>query len=90
MTKKELITAVSARTNMPKCAAEEAIDAVFDTIKETLISHEDVYVPGFGKFQAAYRGPRAARNPQTGDVVDVPAKFAVKFTPSSDLKKSVR
>lgn len=90
MTKKELIAAVAARTNMPKCAAEEAIDAVFDAIKETLISHEDVYVPGFGKFQAAYRAPRTARNPQSGDMMDVPAKFAVKFTPASDLKRSVK
>ena len=90
MTKKELIDYVAARTKMPKCAADELIDAVFAAIKETLISHEDVYIPSFGKFQAVYRGPRSARNPQTGDMMDVPAKFAVKFTPSSDLKKSVK
>lgn len=90
MTKKELIDSVAARTNMPKCAADEVIDAVFGAIKETLISHEDVYIPGFGKFQAVYRGPRSARNPQTGDRMDVAAKFAVKFTPASDLKKTVK
>ena len=89
MNKEELVQAVSSITSMPKNASLEAVDAVFEAIEESLIAHEDVTIAGFGKFTAKYQKARTARNPVTGGTVDVPAKFSVKFSASSVLKKAV-
>jgi DNA-binding protein HU-beta len=89
MNKEELVQAVASKTNMPKTASQEAIDAVFEAIGESLISHEDVSIAGFGKFAAKYQKARDARNPKTGENIKVPARFSVKFSPSSILKNAV-
>ena len=79
MNKEELVQAVAIKTNMPKTVS----------LEESLIAHEDVTIAGFGKFAAKYQKARTARNPVTGGTVDVPAKFSVKFSASSVLKKAV-
>lgn len=89
MNKEELVQAVASKTNMPKTASQEAIDAVFEAIEESLVSHEDVSIAGFGKFAAKYQKARDARNPKTGENIKVPARFAVKFSPSGILKNAV-
>ena len=89
MNKEELVQAVASKTNMPKTASLEAIDAVFAAIEESLIAHEDVTIAGFGKFAAKYQKSRDARNPKTGENIKVPARFSVKFSPSSILKNAV-
>lgn len=90
MNKEELVQAVSSITSMPKNASLEAVDAVFEAIEESLISHEDVTIAGFGKFVAKYQKARDARNPKTGESIKVPARFSVKFSPSSILKTQLR
>ena len=90
MNKTELIAAVAERSGHTKHDTAIMMDTVFTVIEEALLNGSEIKVPGFGKFQAAYRAPRTARNPQSGDMMDVPAKFAVKFTPASDLKRSVK
>ena len=89
MNKEELVQAVSSITSMPKNASLEAVDAVFEAIEESLISHEDVTIAGFGKFVAKYQKARDERNPKTGEIIKVPARFSVKFSPSSILKNAV-
>ena len=81
MNKEELVQAVASKTNMPKTASLEAIDAVFEAIEESLVSHEDVSIAGFGKFAAKYQKARDARNPKTGENIKVPARFAVNLLP---------
>lgn len=89
MNKEALAQAVANRTGMPKGAALESIDAVFESIREALISHEAVNIPGFGKFEAPYKASRVARNPATGGTVSVPAHHGVKFAPAKALKDAV-
>lgn len=89
MNKEDLVQAVASKTNMPKNASLEAIDAVFAAIEESLVSHEDVSIAGFGKFAAKYQKAREGRNPKTGEDINIPARFAVKFSPSSVLKNAV-
>ena len=90
MTKKELIAAVAAKTNMPKKAAEETVDAVFAAVQESLSEHQEVSIAGFGKFTTRYKDAHFVRNPQNGEMVEVPAKHSVKFSPASVLRESVK
>lgn len=46
-------------------------------------------VKGFGVLSVRERKATAARNPQTGEKINVPAKKVVKFTPAKHLKDAV-
>ena len=89
MNKQDLVAEVSARLDISKRAATDAVDAVFGTIKRALAQGDKVSLPGFGSFGSALRAPRRARNPQTGAAVNVPATFVPTFRPGKDLRESV-
>ena len=59
---------------------------VFEAVADVLLKHGRVEIDGFGAFELVRRKPRRARNPRTGDRVDVPAKTAVRFVPARALK----
>ena len=62
------------------------LDAVFNTISDTLVNGDKVDVTGFGKFEAVQRAERKGRNPQTSEELIIPASIAPKFKPAKALK----
>lgn len=87
MNKKELIESVAAKANMTKVDSKAAIDAVLESIKETLLKGESVSLIGFGNFQITERPERKGINPATKKQIVIPAKKVVKFKAGADLKK---
>jgi DNA-binding protein HU-beta len=69
--------------------SELAVNAVLAVIRETLATGEDVVIPRFGSFKVSKRAAFQARNPSTGEPVNVPAKKVVKFAPGSELEAAV-
>jgi nucleoid DNA-binding protein len=63
-----------------------AVDVIFDTIKESIIAGESVKISGFGTFEPVERAARSVRNPQTKEMMTVPASKSIKFKPSSVFK----
>ena len=90
MTKSEFVDQVAERANLSKKEAGEAVDAVLDTIEDTLKRGSEVTFSGFGKFHVAERGAREGRNPSTGEKIQISASKVPKFTAGSGLKKSVK
>ena len=72
-----------------KSAIIELIEALFEKISDKMVEGHEVHVPGFGKFEVRQRNARTARNPATGQTVQVPPKKAVAFKPASKLKEFV-
>lgn len=70
--------------------ANRVVDHVFEVIKINLSLGNDVDLSGFGKFMVTERAARTARNPQTGDAIEVPAKLVVKFKPAKGLKDAMK
>ncbi len=89
MNKGDLISEVSKVVSTKK-EAQAAVDAVFDTIRETLKKGEDVTLVGFGTFKVVKREARKGRNPQTGKEMQIAAKKVPKFTPGKTLKEAVK
>ena len=89
MTKKELIKFVAQSTDNTIKATEEIVDEFINYVKNSLVQHEDVVIHGFGKFTTKLRDARTARNPQTGETIEVPAKYALMFKPTSTLKAEI-
>jgi integration host factor subunit beta len=66
---------------------DDAVRRAFAAVVEVLIKNGRVEIDGFGTFELVKRKPRIARNPRTGDRIDLPAKVAVKFKAARTLKR---
>lgn len=89
MNKNELVNLVSERIEGGKAAAGNAVDAVFETIQETVSRGEKVAITGFGVFEKVERAARTGRNPATGEPVEVKASSVPKFRPGTQFKAYV-
>ncbi|TNY34931.1 HU family DNA-binding protein [Thermomonospora catenispora] len=88
MNKRELVDAISERLGSKKAAAE-AVDAILETIQNTVAKGDKVAITGFGSFEKAQRPARTARNPATGKTIEVPATWVPKFRAGADFKNLV-
>lgn len=87
MTKAEIVDSVYERVGgFSKKEAAEVVEAVFDTMKETLASGEKIKISGFGNFDVRDKKQRVGRNPQTGDPIPISARRVLTFKPSQVLK----
>lgn len=89
MNKTELISKISESCNLYKKDAKEIVDKVFDIIVDKLLVGEKIVIPNFGSFYIVQRKARRCRNPQTDEIVEVPAKKAVKFNSSDYIKNNL-
>ncbi|SAL05938.1 histone family protein DNA-binding protein [Caballeronia calidae] len=89
MNKQELIDAVASESGTSKIAAEEAINAVLNTISKEVAAGNAVQLVGFGTFGSGERAARTGRNPQTGETIEIAAAKTVKFTAGKAFKDAV-
>lgn len=89
MNKSELIDAITAAADLPKASASRALDAVIDSITESLTKGDPVALVGFGTFAVKERAARAGRNPQTGATIQIAAATVPSFKAGKALKDAV-
>jgi DNA-binding protein HU-beta len=82
----ELIDAIRDRLGVEKRTAENAVDAVLDTIQRAVATGEKVAITGFGVFERVERAARTGRNPRTGETVKVKKTSVPKFRPGTQFK----
>lgn len=90
MTKKEIVKTISDEIGLTQLKTKEIVQKTFDAIVETLCDEGRIELRNFGVFEVKRRAARKARNPRTGDKVDVPEKFVVTFKPGKEMEKRVR
>jgi len=90
VTKQDFVDAVADKAGISKRDASEAVDAVLDTITDTLKRGDSVTFTGFGKFSTSARAARMGVNPRTGERVQIQATTVPKFTAGSALKTAVK
>src|SRR5690625_2799278 len=90
LNKTDLINAVAEKSELSKKDAGKAVDAVFQTIMETLQNGENVQVIGFGNFEVRDRAARKGRNPQTGEEIQIPASKVPAFRAGKALRDAVK
>ena len=89
MNKSELIDAIAAAADLPKASASRALDAVVDSITDSLKKGDPVALVGFGTFAVKERAARAGRNPQTGETIQIKASNLAKFKAGKALKDAL-
>ena len=90
MTKQEFVNAVADRSGLSRGDAGKAVDAVLETITDTLKRRDQINFTGFGKFAVAERGARQGVNPQTGERIQIAASRVPRFSAGSSLKTAVK
>lgn len=90
MNKQDIAEKVQGVLGTTKADAERAVECVIDTIVAALKKEEDVSIAGLGIFKTKMRAARAARNPRTGETVQVPAMRVPKFQAAKALKEAVK
>ena len=89
MNKAELTAAIVKKTGFTKKDTEKAIVALTEVVTETLAAGEKVQIVGFGNFEVRERPGRVARNPRTGEQIEIEASKAPVFKAGKALKDSV-
>jgi nucleoid DNA-binding protein len=90
VTKKEIVKDISDVTGLTQLKTKEVVQKTFDSIVETLLSQGRIELRNFGVFEVKRRKARKARNPRTGDRVDVPPKYVVTFKPGKEMEEKIR
>lgn len=92
MTKKEIVKQISEKLGLTQLKTKEIVQLTFDAIVETLLSEpaHRIELRNFGVFEVKRRKARKARNPRTGDKVDVGPKNVVTFKPGKEMEEKIR
>ena len=86
MTKAELVDLITGNTGLARRDTVTVVNLIMENIGNALAGGDKVELRGFGSFKVKSRRSRLARNPRTGDAVDVPAKRVPYFKASNELK----
>jgi len=86
MTKAELVDLITGSTGLNRRDTVTVVNLIMENIGGALAAGDKVELRGFGSFKVKSRRSRLARNPRTGDAVDVPAKRVPYFKASNELK----
>jgi integration host factor subunit beta len=90
VTKKEIVKQISEQLGMTQLKTKEIVQKTFDAIVDTLLSEKRIELRNFGVFEVKRRKARKARNPRTGDQVDVEPKNVVVFKAGKEMEERVR
>jgi integration host factor subunit beta len=89
MTRKDMARAIADETGLTQGQVKEVIRRVLGGITEALLTEGRIELRNFGVFEVKGRRPRRARNPRTGEAVDVPARLVVTFKAGREMGERV-
>ena len=90
MVKSELVRALNEK--LPDSQLDDvdvAVNCLLKQMADALVQDERIEIRGFGSFNLRHRLPRVARNPKTGESVNLPAKVVVHFKPGKEMRDRV-
>ncbi len=90
MTKKEIVKAIADDIGLTQLKTKEIVQKTFDAIVDTLVTDKRIELRNFGVFEVKKRAARKARNPRTGERVDVAEKYVVTFKPGKEMEERVK
>ncbi|OIO30931.1 hypothetical protein AUJ77_01160 [Candidatus Nomurabacteria bacterium CG1_02_43_90] len=90
MNKAAIVEVIHEKMGGTKVSAEQTLDAILEAMVSTLKKGEEVSIAGLGIFSVKPRAARTARNPKTGEAIQVPATKVPKFRAAKALKDAVK
>jgi DNA-binding protein HU-beta len=90
MNKQEIVSAIAAKSELPKKDADNFLSALEDVITQALVEGQKVQLVGFVTIDVVERAEREGRNPQTGQSMTIPASKAPRFKAGKNLRDAVK
>jgi DNA-binding protein HU-beta len=87
LTKSQIADAIAEKTSVTKKTAEDMLDCLAQLAYQN--AKDEFSVPGIGKLIVVDRKARTARNPKTGEPIEIPAKKALKFRVAKAAKDAI-
>jgi len=90
MTKADIVNEISKKTGIEKVTVQKTVEAFMETVKDSLVSNQNVYLRGFGSFIVKKRAEKKARNISKNTTIVIPEHFIPSFRPSKKFVNKVK
>ena len=90
MTKAEIVAEIANKTGVVKVAVQATIEAFMETVKNSMINGENVYLRGFGSFTIKKRAEKTGRNISKNTTIIIPAHNIPSFKPAKSFVNTVK
>lgn len=90
MTKADIVNEISRKTGIEKVAVQKTVEAFMETVKDSLVNNENVYLRGFGSFTVKKRAQKTARNISKNTTMIIPEHYIPAFKPSKAFVNKVK
>jgi len=91
ISRKEIVDQVSENLQGEKTTIAKVVDALFETMRQQIIEGNRIEIRGFGTFTVKEMKARPrARNPRTGEQIQVPPRRKIRFVPGKLIKGAFR
>lgn len=89
MNRSELVDRIASDTSLTKSDVTAVLSAFEETIVDAVKGGDKVQLAGFLTFERGERAARTARNPRTGETLDVPAAVVPKVKIGKSFKDAI-
>lgn len=90
MTKADIVNEISRKTGIEKVAVQKTVEAFMETVKDSLVNNDNVYLRGFGSFTIKKRAQKTARNISKNTTMIIPEHYIPAFKPSKAFVNKVK
>lgn len=90
MTKAEIVTEIANKTGIEKVAVQAVVESFMETVKDTMVNGENVYLRGFGSFIIKRRAEKTGRNISKNTTIIIPAHNIPAFKPAKTFVSEVK
>lgn len=90
MTKADIISEIVNKTGIEKPSVTATVEAIMETIKQSMVTGENVYLRGFGTFQLKKRAEKTGRNISKNTSVKIPAHMVPVFKPAKEFMGAIK
>ncbi len=90
MTKAEIITEIATKTGVDKIEVQAVVESFMETVKDTMVNGENVYLRGFGSFIIKERAEKTGRNISKNTTIIIPAHNIPAFKPAKTFVNEVK
>jgi DNA-binding protein HU-beta len=90
MTKAEIVNEIVNKTGIEKNAVAITVEAFMETMKQSMVKGENVYLRGFGTFLLKKRAEKKGRNISKNTSVTIPAHMIPAFKPCKEFVEEVK
>jgi len=87
LTKDKMVSRLQTQLGLTKQESRQAVERLFEVMKDTLANGEDLLISGYGKFSVRQKNARRGRNPQTKEALMLAPRRVLVFKASKVLRK---